>query len=88
VQSVSRVAVSIVTNRITKLNHADARLHALSPLAVLNRGYALVYSADGELLRNSADVRAGDSIRARLALGSIEAEVTRTEPSPTLTENH
>ena len=77
-QSLNRLALSTIANRTTRLNHASARLHALSPVAVLNRGYALVYSASGQLLRNAADAQPGESIRARLAQGTLEADVTRT----------
>jgi exodeoxyribonuclease VII large subunit len=74
-QSFSRLAPATIATRTARLDHASARLQALSPLAVLNRGYALVYTANGQLLRNSADTQAGDAIRARLAHGTIEATV-------------
>ncbi len=74
-ESLSRLALTTVAARTTRLDHASARLHALSPLAVLNRGYALVYAADGQLLRNAALAQPGDPIRARLAQGSLTAEV-------------
>jgi len=77
-QSLDRLATAIPASRTTRLDRATARLRALSPLAVLNRGYALVYSADGTLLRDSTEVQPGKTIRARLAKGSVEAEVTRT----------
>jgi exodeoxyribonuclease VII large subunit len=77
-QSLHRLALTLVSARAARLTHASARLEALSPLAVLNRGYALVYSGGGQLLRNAADVQAGASITARLASGMIEAEVTGT----------
>ena len=78
--SLARLATASVTTRQTRLNQATARLHALSPLAVLNRGYALVYAANGTLLRSAADVQPHQQIRARLAHGTLEAEVTKTEP--------
>ena len=70
----------MIVARRARLSHASARLHALSPIAVLNRGYALVFAANGHLLRSSADVQSGDPIRARLADGVIEAEVTKSNP--------
>jgi exodeoxyribonuclease VII large subunit len=79
-QCLSRLAVSTIASRIARLDHAAARLKALSPLAVLNRGYALVYAADGRLLRDSAEVQPGEGIRARLAKGSVTAEVKSTDP--------
>jgi len=76
--SLARLARTAITARSTRLDRAAARLHALSPLAVLDRGYALVYAAGGELLRSTADTKAGDPIRARLARGTLTATVTTT----------
>jgi exodeoxyribonuclease VII large subunit len=50
-------------------------LEALSPLAILDRGYALVFDAGGQLIKDAHQVKAGDEIRARLAHGEIRAEV-------------
>jgi exodeoxyribonuclease VII large subunit len=81
-QSLARLAITTIAARAARLDHASARLHALSPVAVLNRGYALVYiadgSANGQLLRNAADTHPGETIRARLAHGTLEAEVKST----------
>jgi exodeoxyribonuclease VII large subunit len=77
-QSLNRLAPAAIANRNTRLAHAAARLDALSPLAVLSRGYALVYSADGTLLRDAHTTAPGQTIRARLAKGTIDAEVTKT----------
>jgi exodeoxyribonuclease VII large subunit len=72
----------------TRLNRASARLEALSPLAVLSRGYALVYAADGRLLRSAAETSEGQLIRARLGRGTVDAEVTSTNVNErTATEN-
>jgi exodeoxyribonuclease VII large subunit len=81
-QSLRRLARSTIAARASRLDRASARLDALSPLAVLNRGYALVYiqngTADDQLLRNATDVHPGQTIRARLAQGSVSAEVKST----------
>jgi exodeoxyribonuclease VII large subunit len=58
-----------------RLAACDARLHALSPLAVLDRGYALVLSAEGALIRSTAQLTAGDRISTRLADGAFLARV-------------
>ncbi len=50
-------------------------LNAVSPLATLERGYAIVSTEDGEILRNAADVAPGTLIEARLAHGSLRAKV-------------
>jgi len=77
-QSLNRLARTTIAARAARLDRATARLDALSPLAVLNRGYALVYTADGRLLRAAAEAHPGQTIRARLAHGSVTAEVKST----------
>lgn len=52
-----------------------ARLDALSPLAVLARGYAIAL-AEGRALVDARDARVGDALSIRLARGSVEARVT------------
>jgi exodeoxyribonuclease VII large subunit len=69
------VAKAVVANREVAVERAGSRLQALSPVRVLERGYALVYGPDGRLLRTSTDVSRGDRITARLASGSVTADV-------------
>jgi len=73
----SRVTIQNINMRHMRLNRASARLGSLSPLAVLSRGYALIYAADGKLLRSAGDTKVGQMIRSRLAHGMLEAEVTK-----------
>ncbi len=55
-----------------RLARLAAGLEALSPLAVLARGYSLTFADDSEVpLRSSKDVRPGDRIRTRLAEGTL-----------------
>jgi exodeoxyribonuclease VII large subunit len=78
-----RAASLMLSPRWNRLNRASARLEALSPFAVLSRGYAIVYAADGTVLRSASDTAAGQMIRARLSRGSIEAQVTDTKTTET-----
>ncbi|HEX3662038.1 MAG TPA: exodeoxyribonuclease VII large subunit [Acidobacteriaceae bacterium] len=55
------------------------QLGALSPLAVLGRGYALVYDHQGGLIKESEAVTEGQSITTRLARGRIQSRVSRVE---------
>ena len=56
----------------------SARLHALSPLAVLSRGYAIaLHLPTGKALLRAADARAGDALELRLHDGSLQARVER-----------
>lgn len=51
-------------------------LHAVSPLATLQRGYAIVTrQADGSILRDSAEIAEGELIEARLARGTVVGKV-------------
>jgi len=68
---------NIATSRLQQVDTLASRLEALSPLRVLDRGYALVYGPDGKLLRSTANVVPYDNIVARLADGSIRAQVTK-----------
>ena len=47
-------------------------LESLSPLAILERGYALVFDSEGKLLKDVRGVKVGDEISARLAHGEIQ----------------
>ena len=55
------------------------QLGALSPLAVLSRGYALVYDESGGLVQRTEDVTEGQRITTRLAHGRIRSEVIGIE---------
>ena len=57
------------------LSALDARLHSLSPLAVLDRGYALVLDAQGGLVRSAAQLGPGDLLTTRLADGGFTSRV-------------
>jgi exodeoxyribonuclease VII large subunit len=63
------------------LDRPTASLEALSPLAILNRGYALVFDGKGRLVKDAARLKAGDDLSARLARGRVRARVTTIERS-------
>lgn len=62
-----------------RLALAAASLDALSPLGVLQRGYAIAQDASGKLVRDAAVVRAGDEVSVRLAKGKLNTRVLTTE---------
>ena len=62
-----------------RLTLASRTLQSLSPLATLERGYAIVTSADG-VLTDSGAVTRGSSIDVRLARGGLTATVDSTKP--------
>jgi exodeoxyribonuclease VII large subunit len=63
------------------LDRQTASLEALSPVAILNRGYALVFDSKGRLVKDAARLKAGDELSARLAKGRVSARVTTSERS-------
>ena len=58
-----------------ELQRLQAALATLDPQAVLARGYSISYDGDGRVLRDAAQVRAGERLRTTLARGEIESEV-------------
>jgi len=62
-----------------RLGLAAASLDALSPLSVLQRGYAIAQKEDGTLLRDAKLVSIGDSVKVRLAKGKLSARVEGVE---------
>jgi exodeoxyribonuclease VII large subunit len=74
--SLDRALRQQVDDRRNRLARLAASLEALSPLAVLARGYALA-SRPGEdaPIRDARDLRPGESILIRLASGSLLARV-------------
>jgi exodeoxyribonuclease VII large subunit len=65
--------------RRARLAQRMGQLESLSPLAVLARGYALVWD-EGRLVRSPADIAVGDRLKIRVHDGSFDATVTRKEP--------
>ena len=66
------------SNCRTSLQSLERQLISLSPLAVLNRGYALVYDETGALLKSAANATPGQLLSTRLADGIVESRVTKT----------
>ena len=64
-----------------RLGLAAASLDALSPLAVLQRGYAIAQDKDGRLVREAQSVTRGDLLRVRLAKGRLDCRVENAEES-------
>lgn len=60
----------------TAIQHLAQRLEAVSPDAVLARGYSMVEAPDGRLVRHVDQVKNGDLLRMRFAVGTAAARVT------------
>jgi exodeoxyribonuclease VII large subunit len=71
-----RLQQSQMYNSSVRLQSLTRQLQALSPLAVLNRGYALVFDETGTLVKNAASLTQHQRLVTRLAQGKVESRVT------------
>ena len=78
-EAMAGAARNLLLQQRGRLERIGAALEALSPVAILERGYALVFDAEGKLVKDPGQVRAGDAIVARLAKGRVRARVEGTE---------
>ncbi len=65
-----------------EVTHHVARARALSPLATLRRGYAVVQSADGHVVGGVAPVAVGDDLTVRLHDGRLSVRTESVTPDP------
>jgi exodeoxyribonuclease VII large subunit len=68
----------LLLRRRARLERLTSKMEVLSPVAILERGYALVFDASGTLVKDAEQVRAGDNVTARLARGEIAATVKKS----------
>ena len=66
---------AVLERRRQLLARLAAQLDALSPLRVLDRGYAVPTGADGHVLKRRAEFPPGEPFTLRVADGSIDARV-------------
>jgi exodeoxyribonuclease VII large subunit len=63
----------------SRLQQLMQSLHTLSPLATLERGYAIVQRPDtGAVVTDAGKVRPGERVRARLARGQLDCLVEKS----------
>ena len=74
---------SAMQNRVGEagedLSIAASKLNALSPLAVLGRGFSIVQNEGGDILRDSAQAKVNEIVRIKLAKGNLQCRVTESE---------
>jgi exodeoxyribonuclease VII large subunit len=73
-----RALERLLHNSAANVSALNARLQSLSPLAVLDRGYALVLDAQGGLVRSTAQISPGDQLTTRLSDGVFISRVEAT----------
>jgi exodeoxyribonuclease VII large subunit len=67
----------LLLQRRSRLEQLSGQIEALSPLAILERGYALVFDSSARLLKDAEQVSPGDEILARLLRGTVTAVVKK-----------
>ena len=73
------IGTQLVGDRRVRFSRAIGQLDALSPLAVLHRGYAIaLHKGNGQAITSSSEVKVGDAISIKLARGSLETNVEST----------
>ena len=65
----------LVQSKSKSLEKINSNLHAFSPLAVLERGYAIVQNSSGQAIKNSQEINKGEVVTTRLSSGSFESEI-------------
>ena len=68
---------NVLLQHRVRSDRLQTALESLSPLAILERGFALVFDSQGKLLKDVRKINVGDEISARLAHGEIHAAVTK-----------
>jgi len=77
VSALNATVQTLLLRRRGQLEQLSGQLNALSPLAILDRGYALVFDRAGQLLKDASRVQSGDEIFARLRKGTVTATVKK-----------
>jgi len=69
---------ALLMRRRARWERLESSLQGLSPKAILGRGYALVFHADGRLIKQASQLERGERIRTQLASGEFTAIVEKT----------
>jgi len=70
----------------TQGENLAGKLEALSPVAVLARGYSLTFDSKGRALKKTGGLKKGDRMKTYLSEGTLESEITEIFPSESFTE--
>lgn len=79
VTALAAVMRNVLLQHRVRSERLETALQSLSPVAILDRGYALVFDSNGKLLKDAHGVKVGDEISARLARGQIQAAVRKKQ---------
>jgi exodeoxyribonuclease VII large subunit len=80
--ALGRAGETTLLRRRAHWRELHSSLEALSPKAILARGYAVVFDEDGRLVKQSTQVKASSRVRARLGQGEFTATVDQVKDEP------
>jgi exodeoxyribonuclease VII large subunit len=80
VAAMAAAARNLLLQRRSRLERLTSQMEALSPVAILERGYALVFDSSGKVVKDAAQVKVGEDVTARLARGQIAATIKNKSP--------
>jgi len=85
IKRLQRQVLVLALQRRRQVEATVARLNSLSPLAILGRGYSMLFRAPGgTLLKRARDVRAGEELIAQLVDGRLDCVVKRVVSDPSV----
>ncbi|MDC0942903.1 exodeoxyribonuclease VII large subunit [Gammaproteobacteria bacterium] len=70
---------NLIDKKKLMLESITSNLNAISPLAVLDRGYAIVMNENGQALKSSKDIKVGDTVTTRLGDGGFTSNVSKKD---------
>ena len=74
-KSVNRVIEEKLKSKRNTLERFSKNIQILSPLSILDRGYAIIINNKGLALKSSSETDKGEKLKARLSKGSLDIEV-------------
>src|SRR5271166_1900486 len=79
--ALGRAGETVLLRRRARWERLHSNLQALSPKAILARGYALVFDSDGRRVKQAAQLASGDQVRTQLGRGEFTSKVDQVKDS-------
>ena len=77
--ALGRASETVLLRRRSRWEQLHSQLQALSPTAILARGYALVFDANGHLVKQASQLKPGEQVRTQLGRGEFVANVEQVK---------
>lgn len=85
-ERLQRAVTHLIQLDLTKYQGSHNRLLSLNPLAILQRGYALVKTSEGALVHSITEINIGDQLLVQMVDGQIKSRVDETSPTQGLSK--